>query len=312
MQIERWFASVLSFVFITFTPHDLIITLDKDIQHGLQKSSKDGLYHVFPENESVVVMSNHQLYTDWVYAWLVAKLQRLDGNMKIILKDSLRKLPIFGHGMQFFEFIFLKRNWEADKKTLDTSLTRIKNKSLPTILFLFPEGTTLSKNGRAKSKSFCEKNNLADFKYLLYPRSTGMHYCISQLSPDIKYVYDLTMGYDGLPRDGTGWPEEIYSLKNMFYNSIYPKKVCIHIRRFEVTSIPKTLPEFSNWLTQRFHEKELMLETFYKESSFIPNSSTNLNSIKNPFKMHQIILEMVTIWLGAFSIYYIFKFLLFA
>jgi 1-acyl-sn-glycerol-3-phosphate acyltransferase len=40
------------------------------------------------------------------------------GLVKIILKDSVKNMPVFGWGMHFFEFIFLAREWERDKSAL--------------------------------------------------------------------------------------------------------------------------------------------------------------------------------------------------
>lgn len=55
----------------------------------------------------------------------ILQLARVAGNhglVKIILKDTVKSMPIFGWGMQGFEFIFLARNWDADQTRLRRSL----------------------------------------------------------------------------------------------------------------------------------------------------------------------------------------------
>lgn len=43
-----------------------------------------------------IVIGNHQIYMDWIYIWaLMARLRR-EGDVKIILKRSLLKIPVFG------------------------------------------------------------------------------------------------------------------------------------------------------------------------------------------------------------------------
>ena len=85
-------------------------------------------------------MINSQIYTDWWYVWLFAWFRNAHGDLKIILKDSLKQLPIFGWGMRCFEFIFFARKWERDRQTLVSSLLRSKADKTPLWLLLFPEG----------------------------------------------------------------------------------------------------------------------------------------------------------------------------
>jgi 1-acyl-sn-glycerol-3-phosphate acyltransferase len=43
-----------------------------------------------------IVISNHQIYMDWIYIWAIMARLRREGNVKIILKRSLLNIPIFG------------------------------------------------------------------------------------------------------------------------------------------------------------------------------------------------------------------------
>ncbi len=44
----------------------------------------------------IVVIANHQAYLDWFYIWLALSTFNCHHQLRIILKDSLRWLPLFG------------------------------------------------------------------------------------------------------------------------------------------------------------------------------------------------------------------------
>lgn len=58
---------------------------------------------------------------------LAARSAQGAGNIKIVLKDQLKYVPIIGWGMRLFEFLFLRRSIDTDKthiqsKTIALSL----------------------------------------------------------------------------------------------------------------------------------------------------------------------------------------------
>ena len=66
-------------------------------------------------------------------------------------------------------------------------------------LLLFPEGTNLCANTRAKSLKWAEKNGIPNPAHLLLPRSTGTFFCLNELKGTVEYVYDCTVAYEGIP-----------------------------------------------------------------------------------------------------------------
>jgi lysocardiolipin and lysophospholipid acyltransferase len=52
----------------------------------------------------------------------------------------LRWVPVIGWGMRFFEFIFLKRDWQRDQHTMTSMLDLIVKDKEPAWLLIFPEG----------------------------------------------------------------------------------------------------------------------------------------------------------------------------
>lgn len=133
----------------------------------------------------------------------------MHGHIFIILKESLKYLPFLGPGMLFYGFVFLARNWVKDKPRFEHRLKKLNSRHSgplsgshpldPMWLLIFPEGTNLSFNGRVISKKWAEKIGVKDFKHLLLPRSTGLHFSLQQLQETVHWVYDCTIAYGGVP-----------------------------------------------------------------------------------------------------------------
>lgn len=170
--------------------------------------SEDGMLQTdFPER--LVMIANHQIYTDWIYLWWFAYTNVMHGRIFIILKDSLKWIPIMGQGMMFYGFIFLARKWLSDKARIEYRLQKLKTKYMgtksngsqydPMWLLIFPEGTNLSINTKRRSDAFGEKQGLAPLKHQVLPRSTGLFFCLQQLRGTVEWVYDSTIAYEGPP-----------------------------------------------------------------------------------------------------------------
>lgn len=123
----------------------------------------------------------------------------MHGRIFIVLKESLRRIPVIGWGMQLYQFIFLKRNWEKDKAHLAERMQMLNKSKDPMWLLMFPEGTNLAESTREKSKKWAKKNGIADMRHQLLPRSTGLQFCLQQLRQTVGYVYDCTIAYEGVP-----------------------------------------------------------------------------------------------------------------
>ncbi|KAH8727851.1 acyltransferase-domain-containing protein [Phaeosphaeriaceae sp. PMI808] len=217
--------------------------------------------------ERMVLMANHQLYTDWLYLWWIAYTNSMHGFIYIILKESLRSIPIIGWSAQFYNFIFLARNWEEDQRTFKKHLGRLNKPNDPMWLIIFPEGTNLSATTREKSKKWAEKNGLEDMKHQLLPRSTGLRFCLNELKETTDWLYDCTIAYEGVPPGQFG--QDIFTLRSTFFEGRPPKSVNMHWRRFRIDSIPiQNTKAFEVWLRNRWREKDYMLEYFNRNNRF--------------------------------------------
>jgi len=169
---------------------------------------KDGrLKTQFPER--LVLIANHQVYTDWIYLWWIAYTNQMHGRIFIILKESLKYIPIIGQGMTFYGFIFMARKWLSDKPRLQHRLEKLKTQTSgsesespqydPMWLLIFPEGTNLSPNTKRRSDEYGRKQGLPPLKHELLPRSTGLLFCLQQLKGTVNWVYDCSVAYEGPP-----------------------------------------------------------------------------------------------------------------
>lgn len=191
----------------------------------------------------------------------------MHGFVYIILKESLKNIPIIGWGCQFYNFIFLARNWEEDQRTFKRHMAQLNKPNDPMWLIIFPEGTNLSETTREKSKRWAEKNGLQDMKHQLLPRSTGLRFCLQELKETTKWLYDCTIAYEGVPEGQFG--QDIFTLRSSFFEGRPPKSVNMHWRRFHIDSIPfNNSKAFEVWLRNRWREKDYMLEHFHRHNRF--------------------------------------------
>jgi 1-acyl-sn-glycerol-3-phosphate acyltransferase len=217
--------------------------------------------------DRMLLMANHQLYTDWLYIWWIAYTNKMHGFVYIILKESLKNIPIIGWCAQFYNFIFLSRHWEEDQRRFKKHLSALNKPNDPMWLIIFPEGTNLSASTREKSKQWAEKNGLQDMKHQLLPRSTGLRFCLQELQDTTKWLYDCTIAYEGVPAGQFG--QDIFTLRSTFFEGRPPKSVNMHWRRFHIDSIPiNNTKAFEVWLRNRWREKDYMLEYFSRHNRF--------------------------------------------
>ncbi|KAF2733531.1 hypothetical protein EJ04DRAFT_513173 [Polyplosphaeria fusca] len=258
-----------------WAPVTMKVSGDESVRGQLRRSDDGRLECDFPER--MVLITNHQIYTDWVYLWWSAYTAKMHGHLFIILKESIKYIPILGQGMLFYGFIFLSRKWADDQKRFSHRLQKLNshhsgplsgsNYLDPMWLLIFPEGTNASVNGRASSKKWADKNNMEDTRHVLLPRSTGLLYCLKELRNTVDYVYDCTMAYEGVPRGKYG--QDIFTIRSTFLQGIRPKSVSLHWRRFAVKDMPlDDAKAFEQWLLQRWREKDDLMEDYIVNGRF--------------------------------------------
>ncbi|KIV85305.1 hypothetical protein PV11_01012 [Exophiala sideris] len=258
-----------------FAPTKVRVSWGKDLRGQFHKTTSGRLETSFPER--LVYVANHQVYTEWLYLWWIAYTSSMHGHIFIILKESLKYVPILGPGMMFYGFIFMSRKWQKDQARLKYRLEKLKTRHSgpmsgsqgldPMWLLVFPEGTNLSANTRKASVKWAEKQHIPDMRHLLLPRSTGLFFCLQQLKGTVDWVYDCTIAYEGTPKGA--YAPELFTIRTTYLQGRPPKCVNMYWRRFAVSSIPLSdQTHFEQWLLERWREKDELLEQWYNTGRF--------------------------------------------
>ncbi|KAL5606576.1 hypothetical protein BROUX41_002978 [Berkeleyomyces rouxiae] len=257
-------------------PTTIRISGDDSVANQMRRTADGRVEFDFPER--LVLIANHQIYTDWLYLWWVGYANKppMHGHIYIILKESLKKVPILGIGMQLYRFIFMSRKMAVDQPRMAYRLDKLKESHVapdgteymdPMWLLLFPEGTNISPNSRPRSQNWANKMGIKNPEHMLLPRSTGTYFCLKQLDHSVEYLYDCTVAYEGIPRGGYG--EDYFTLQSTYFQGRPPRSVNFHWRRFRIADIPlETCEEFDCWLRERWYEKDALMEEYLTTGRF--------------------------------------------
>ncbi|EMD41741.1 hypothetical protein CERSUDRAFT_110317 [Gelatoporia subvermispora B] len=321
---EGAFGTLMMLACQLFAPTTLVVSFEK---HGEGKFTEEEVARIVERDGSgkvvnlhlpqkTVLIANHQMYADWWYAWCLTYYMQTYKDVHIVLKKSLKWVPILGWGMQFFNFTFLARSWASDKLHLASSLSwlarRAEKEDTPLTFILYPEGTLVSRDTRPISKKYADKLGIPDMLHTLLPRSTGLHYSLRALAPRTPslQMIDITMAYPGIPPFGYG--QDYYTLRSIFFDGISPPEVYMHIRRFDVmrevpigdisSSKPDNTPNgdsskpsvevdipneerdtFEVWLRDRWREKDALMSKYMDGGSFVEAQE----QVKIPLKLKQ-------------------------
>jgi 1-acyl-sn-glycerol-3-phosphate acyltransferase len=152
---------------------------------------------LFNTNErGILLVSNHRTVIDWMYVgWCYGSMMNFLSNFKVILKNALRNVPIFGWLMQLGMYIFLERHRDKDVPHISKVLSYLLHLGSRPSILIFPEGTDLSESNVEKSNLYAKENNLSPFYYVLRPKSTGLLTILNVMSQQSYDVHDVTVAY---------------------------------------------------------------------------------------------------------------------
>lgn len=224
------------------------------------------------EAASDLVICNHQLYTDWIYIWALLTHMGKGGNVKITLKKSLQWTPVLGWGMKIIGFIFISRKWNLDRPKFIRRIARLAAFK-PFSFLIFPEGTTLCKNGLEKSDGYAQRLGIPSTQNVLIPRTLGMYTSLLAIKDSIEGVWDLTACYSDIPSHlETGlFPEDLFGLSSLFGDCRAPYDVHFHLRFIPISEITPLLDDetkFAQWLQDLYITKDALLQKAYAEHEY--------------------------------------------
>jgi len=185
----------------------------------------------------------------------------------MVLKDSLRSIPLFGWTMQILLYIFLERKRDTDLQHIERSIKYLLQTGVRPSVFLFPEGTDLSPSNVIKNSEYAKDNKLPEWKYVLLPKSAGLQSCLLTLQGHEAPVHDITIAYKDF-KSGQR-PTENGILKGEF-----PKEIHLCVKRMSPDSIPTDRAMLERWLKGSFAKKEKLLRSFYENGSCALSADT--------------------------------------
>lgn len=203
-----------------------------------------------PRGENVILISNHQSGTDILAVMPLALRKGRIADMKWMAKEIIKYVPGIGWGMLFLDCVFLRRDWAADAARVHATFSRLNDGSVPFWFISFPEGTRITPHKLELARKYAHQLGLPVPNHVMVPRTKGFTASVEGLRNVAHAVYDVTLAFEpGIP-----------TLLELFSGDL--KRIHVHVRRFEIGSLPLSEAELSQWLYDRFVEKDRLLENF--------------------------------------------------
>ncbi|CAF0743582.1 unnamed protein product [Brachionus calyciflorus] len=255
--------------------------------------AKDEDFKMFGKENCFCVL-NHKYDVDWNFGLVICQQINLLGGSKVVLKDSLKYIPILGWSWAFGEYIFLKRVWDKDHKILVEDMKNILDypKDLPYSISIFCEGTRYTKEKYEESAKIAKEKGVPVLKHHLLPRSKGFNLMASQIKGKIDYLYDITLAID----DVEGHSPTFLDIKDGI-----PLDVQIFIRRIPMSLVPaEDEKKCSDFLQKLYMEKDEIFDVYHRTGSF-DELGVNKHVIKlNKWDLYNSIFWLAVILIPSF------------
>lgn len=268
-----------------------------------------------------LVIANHQIYSDWFYLWFLAYLSQKADSIYIVMKKSLRKIPIIGYGMENYNFVFLSRNWANDKKYMSgqfAKMSEIGEKVGKLWMLIFPEGTNINHVHLAKSQAWSEKMGLPKLETVLLPRVKGLYVAAKELRGVTDTILDFTIGYS--PNNGKEeMAQDVWTLGKIYGEGESPSKINVLINEYHLKEEIKNLnweadsseddiemEKLDKWICKVFELKEKEMQHFYQHGNFgrktveIPLKLRNQFEILNVFIVPLVLTALCLLFANIF------------
>jgi hypothetical protein len=154
-------------------------------------------------------------------------------------------------------FIFLKRDYEKDKKKIQAQLKSLVEKAKQYStgnfwLMIFPEGTCLKPKKLAQAQAFSKEKGLPVFNHCLVPRIKGLQASIDGVRDAVDGILDVTVGYT--ERDAKGKIQP--SLETILFGKGVSRKIHVHVAFVPISEIPSDSDGIYKWTMERFVIKD--------------------------------------------------------
>ena len=276
---KKAFIVLLTFCTNNFSSKSEVMLSFRDAEL-MKKCVKAKEFGALPElsfDPSAIIISNHQIYSDWFFLWYLAYLNNISQHFFIVMKKSLLRLPILGQGMRNYSFVFLSRNWEKDKEYMNQQFAHIKTLNRKFWMLIFPEGTNISHNNKKISHKYAEKAHLPKNECVLLPRVKGLYVAAKQLYPNTTKILDFSIGYSDHGKDDMA--QDVFTLWRIYIEGVSPKRISILVDEHD---LQKQVPGLYNeefdeetqmdclgqWINGVWEVKEKDMEHYYEKGEF--------------------------------------------
>lgn len=252
---------------------------------------------ILTDKKRSIILLNHRTRLDWMFLWMLKSRCGTLHELKTVLKSDLKHIPGPGWAMQHAAYLFLERSWEKDQRTITNLINYYKSSQNRVSLLIFPEGTNLTDETKQKSNDFAAKqvNFNRPYEYCLHPRTTGFVYLLNSMKKNeiIDAIDDITIGYEG----------DIACKEVDLIKGKIPSVIHFHVKRYQVSDLPKTDDETATWLLERWDAKEDQLKNFSEKHEFDDSSKRIINkAIDFNVRLQQrLILVLWMFFLGFWS-----------
>lgn len=276
-------------------------------------------------DQSAIIIANHQIYSDWLYLWFIAYLNDCHDHLFIIMKDSLRKIPILGYGMKNYSFVFLSRKWETDYQHMKTQFNKICNLSNKVWMLIFPEGTNINNAHLIKSLDYAKKVDGPRMNTVLLPRVKGLYLGLKELAPNTTKIIDFTIAYSGHKLEEQA--QDIYTLFKVYIEGQSPKKISILINEYEmkdeVPSIDLTsfktpskeqeeeeMEVLTKWIYKKWEEKDKDMNYYYTNGNYGRSTIDVPLKLVSPFELLLVYIIPINSFIVMYFAFKLYQFIL--
>ncbi|XP_026482018.1 acyl-CoA:lysophosphatidylglycerol acyltransferase 1-like [Ctenocephalides felis] len=256
-------------------------------------------------NERTLVIANHQSTADvpLLMATFNAKPNILPNLMWIM--DRLFKYTNFGIVSVLHEDFFIVSGKNNRDESIIALRKHLHESYIPRKrlwMVLFPEGGFLRKR-KETSQKFALKNNLPVLNNVSLPRVGALKAIMDEIGPkkqsnnnksnniepekksvpELRWILDITIAYPG------GDPLD---LTTILHGLRKPCKTVLYYRLYPSHEVPDNPEQQTQWLYDRFCEKEKLLENFYKTGSFTAGSTKHRKEVVTQDMLRFIIIHI--------------------
>jgi len=235
--------------------------------------------------EHAIIIMNHKYDIDWLMGWIMAERHGVLGSSKVYAKNSLKYVPLVGTTWWFTESIFLKRNYDSDKRTMEQSHAALQTYPSPFWMLLFCEGTRFTETKHQLSMEVARKKGMPELKHHLLPRPKGFCMALNGFKNKIDCIYDCTVC---VPSGGYA-----PTLKNILYGRrCYAEML---VRRIPLSEVPQESDEATGqWLHGLYREKDNLFEDFMSNGRFVteeavPPNRRRLRNVKTGRRLQPLL-----------------------